>query len=390
MQKISKHILRFLPVVVGVMMLASLVQPAQATTFTSAVVDKKGGANVDMVLNAANNPVLAYYSSVKKQVNLRLCTNTTCTKSTKKTVWSDVTSVTPVVALHDFAPVVVVGYEGKIRATVCSNDLCAETVNNTLSSYSDAMSSGQLDPKPAAMVNGDILTVTYLDGTALKLVSCQINADNTITCLSPIVVNTHYYAYTKAPLMIGTNGFPVVAIYSEYNQDTTHVRAIQLAECQDARCAEEETATVLDGTTDGLSGVVQVVATSTGLPEVLYYDIDADNHTIVHVLNCKDHACVTTVSSTIKQVNGKVINGIDFALTSDNKPVALISTQTSGQSQTKLSVVRCSDTICTETKQQPVVEGKNLGDVTLGLANNKAVVGYYNSHKTTLHVASQK
>ena len=181
-------------------------------------------------------------------------------------------------------------------------------------------------------------------------------------------------------IAIGTNGNPVVSYYDVTNGN------LKVARCNDRACAgSNETVSTVDSNAADIGQSSSIAIGTNGNPVVSYFDVTNGN---LKVARCNDPACaggnetISTVDST-----GNVGQFSSLAIGRNGNPVIGYYDITNGN----LKVAHCNDRACaggneTRTAVDRTGDVGQFSSLAIGLDGNPAI-GYYDATNANLKVA---
>jgi hypothetical protein len=329
------------------------------------------GDHVDMVLDAAGNPVISYFDATNGDLRVLRCTNPDCS-GTQTAVSPDPDSATNVVGLYTSIALTstnmpVIAYAdqttGELKVLACNTVDC--------SGPQDATGFTAGGPTSISLeLAGDAPVVVFQDnaagGQTLGFLRCE-----ELTCghtVMPITLDAQEINYPS--LALDAAGNPVIAYFYLGAGD------LRLIHCDDPRCSGTEPFEVPDDDIDaGLFPSVRL--DQSGNPVIAYYVGNLG----LRLLTCSNPECSGTQTPIdITEVTG----GQRPSLVLDDAGHPVISY--SSFPGDDLGLLRCVDATCADTDRVVFVpDGPDEvgSDSAIALdADDQAVVAYYDSTST--------
>jgi hypothetical protein len=233
----------------------------------------------------------------------------------------------------------------------------------------------------AADVNSASLQLRVTGSCAAGVVG--VNADGSVACnqaaarLRPVTsfsTELHASANGASSIVIGTDGYPLVAIHHTASNDLVVVH------CEDTTCTAR-TATAID-TAGDVGAYNSIGLDRSGFGIISYYD--ATNGDLKLAL-CNDLPCTSATIRTLDSV-GDVGQYTSIGFTAFNRPAVAYHDETNGN----LKVAICNDdNKCSISATMTAdASGNDVGhNASLLLFNNTATIAYQDATARTLKVA---
>jgi len=278
------------------------------------------GQYTSVTVDSGNKPVVSYYDVTKGILKVLHCGNAACTQA-NSIATPDITSSNgvqssiklnaagqPIIAYFDFT-------HKSLKMLTCGNANC--TSGNTITTV-DA--SGDVGRYPSMAISNGNPLVSYLDllNGNLKILHCgnaKCTAGNTTISIAGVGGVTGYFS----SLMLDNTNLPVVSFYNLTNHDLNIVR------CGNAACTSNNSLVVPD-----IAGQVGLYTSlrldANNNPIVSYYDATNGD---LKVLHCGSSTC--NPNSTVVADNAANVGQYSsLKLDSTGKPVVSYWDETNG------------------------------------------------------------
>jgi hypothetical protein len=282
------------------------------------------GTEVALGIGAEGFPVLAAYDD-NTNLELRVCTNATCTRGYDNTI--DQNATMPAVAVLWSGNPVVVYQKGYLMPSptydmwvaVCGDPECTFLARRTTVD-GDGVGSAEsgLYPSVAVGSNGfPVMAYGHIpqggaDGQLILTLCNDVDCSSTSRRVLATAVGG-VVAFTS--VAIAPNGNPVVAYFENASED------LHLVNCANPSCTSS-TSVVVDGDGPGpqASGrYASMVIGANGFPVISYFD---DTNETVKVAACTDLVCTEPTITTLDHVgNGPISKVTSIDIGPDGNPV---------------------------------------------------------------------
>jgi Ca2+-binding RTX toxin-like protein len=337
---------------------------------SAVTVDSTGevGSYTSLVLDAAGNPVIAYIDDTGGDLKLVHCNDANCEGEDDSVVTVDSagdvgwhTSL-----LLDAAGNPVIAYYeetgGDLKVAHCNDANCVDADESivTVDSTGDVGWSGSLALDAAG--NPVISYNNYTSGD-LKVAHCN-DADCAGADESIVVVESGDVGWDTS-LQLDAAGNPVISYYANNNGD------LKVAHCNDANCAGADESIVAVDSMGDVGGYTSLALDVDGNPAISYFDYTNKDLKVAH---CDDANCAGGNESIVTvESAGDVGSSGSLRLDAAGNPVISYSSDAEGL----LKVAHCNDVDCTGGNERVVVvDGGGVGWYTslqLDAAGNEAI-----------------
>jgi hypothetical protein len=250
------------------------------------------GTSPSLAIGADGLPIMSYYDSAAKDLEVAHCSNLACTAATTSTLDSagDVGDHSAISA--GSVPWVV--YEdttrGGLKLATCHNPVCNPVGRPPEQPPIDALALPNAAEPAIALAPDGALVVTYLDAANRDLFLARCAYRNGCATRA---LDSGGDVGSGSSVVIGEDGLPLITY-----RDDTH-GAIKAAHCSDELCGAATTSMV-GLNTDGFNGRTTVAIGHDGLGTVPWPD---------RVWHCTDSACALATTGGIPPVVGDPGNG---------------------------------------------------------------------------------
>ncbi len=383
------HLLLFLSVATAASFLGALAWVTSPAEFAGAsgspnsIVAPDGPGSVglgsSLTLDAAGNPVIAYFDEQFFALKLVRCGNPNCTVNN---TFASFTSPTDVVGLNasvelDGAGRPVLTHRaflaGDLLFLHCGNAAC--TSGNFTAALDSADDVGYFTS--LELDSADHPVVAYYDQTSgdLKVLTCQDEICASKTISAP---DTGGDVGRFASLALDASGNPVVAYSDSTNGN------LKVLHCGDATCSANNTITAPD-TNGNVGAYASLALDSSGNPVVAYQDV---SNLDLKLLHCGDPTCSTSNTITTPGSGANVGHYASLELDSSGVPVVSYFDET--LTADNLIVLRCGNAVCSSGNSIVSPDGPGrVGEfpsLALDAAGNP-VISYYDNTNFDLKVA---
>lgn len=328
------------------------------------------GQYASLAIDAAGNPVVAYYDTTNGDLKILHCDDPACAPGgnsiTSPDTAGDVgkfptlildTAGNPVVAYFDITNV-------DLKILHCDDPNCAPGGDSITAP--DGPGNVGSDASLTLDAAGNPV-VAYADSTTkdLKLLRCD-DPNCSGFGESIAVPDSTGFVGTHSSIAVDANGFAVVAYHDAINGD------LKVLHCDDLNCVGAESITTPD--TAGFVGThTSIILDPAGNPIISYHnEIDGD----LKVLHCDDPNCAGVEAPLTVDAAGDTGQDTSIAVNSNGNPVVSYYDDTNGN----LRLLICDDADCAgvETPEIPDTVGDVGQHTSLAFdLNNKPVVAYY-------------
>ena len=338
------------------------------------------GLHVSLALDAAGNPVVAYFDTTNDDLKILHCNDPDCAGNDES-----ITSPDTAGTVGEFASLVldaagnpVVSYRqtsptAALKIMHCNDPDCAgnnESITSPDTTAFPGSTSLRLDPAGNPVV-------AYVDNTDfdLKILHCNdVNcAGNDDSVTAP---DTGFLVDADPSLELDGSGHPIVAYFDLSNQD------LKVMRCNDADCAGGNESFKSPWTTGDVGWGPSLRLDSAGDPVIAFADV---TNSKLLVLRCVDPTC-TLVDSLGSAPVAEPVQVEQLALDASDRPVMAYYTQIDAD----LNVSRCDDTKCFaggDTRARPDTVGDVGGYADLVLDDQDLpVVAYYDATNGNLKI----
>lgn len=357
------------------LMFGGTVMSAPPATSTTVDADGDTGQESSMVLDAAGNPVIAYYDATNRDLRLVHCDDPACAGMETPVTVDAAGDVghSPSLALDAEGNPVIAYIEntsaettaGPLRLVHCDDPSCAG-VETPVTVDPDTST------RPSLVLDASGNPVIAYSYGGLKLVHCDDPACAGVE--TPVTVDPQG---REAPsLALDASGNPVIA----YGVDP--FAQIGLIHCDDPNCVGVETATAT--LTDGDSNAVSMELDADGNPVLTYIHTLDDALKLVH---CDDPDCAgVETKRTIVGANARA--GTSLVLDASGIPFVSYIDFDFLSGTRSLRLVRCTDPGCTDAETPVIVDG-NPGFTSSSALDTEGrpVISYYQSANGDLGLA---
>ncbi|MEE8599961.1 cell wall-binding repeat-containing protein [Euzebya tangerina] len=245
---------------------------------TGVAVDSDGdvGSTPSLVLDADDNPVIAYRDNDAETIQLVHCTNRSCTGSQQpRPITTAGVAYTPWVELDASGNPVVAFARGGIQLVHCTNPNCTgpqqtETVESE-NSHSPTMALDE-DGNPV---------VAYVRGAELRLVACTTSDCSGAQTAQPVVTGSGVTSFYTPEIALEGGRLPAIT-YTEGNQ-----RDLAVLRCLQPDCSDTPQPQFPD-TVGEVGDHPSIALTPAGHPVISYQDSTNDD---LKVLVCTSRFC---------------------------------------------------------------------------------------------------
>ena len=327
-----------------------------------AAVDSDGdvGSDASLALDAAGNPVVAYYDATNGHLRIAHCNDPNCSGGNESVVAVDRSGTAgvftsleldgagnPVVSYHDFG-------NFDLKLVHCNDPNCAGDDESIVT----VDSSGDLGSDTSLVLDATgNPVVSYHDfgNLDLKLVHC-----NDPYCSgggeSIETVDNDGSVGMFTSLALDATGDPVVSYYDATNHD------LELVHCNDRNCSGADESVVALDRAGNVGWYTSLDLDAAGDPVVSYHDATNGDLKVAH---CNDTDCADA-DEQINTVDGLGEVGFDTSMRLDNgTPVISYGDLLNDD----LKLARCDNTICAPVTCQ------GAGATIVGTAGSDVIVG---------------
>jgi hypothetical protein len=239
-----------------------------------------------LVLDAAGNPVIAYYDEVAADLKLAHCNDANCAGGGESITTVDNggdVGFEPSMVLDSNGFPVIAYYAkgvGDLKLAHCNDVNCAGA-NESIQAV-DSLNDVGFDPSLALDSSG-FPVISYYDKTSLNLKLVHCNDANCAGANESIIkVETTGDVGDYSSLVLDGSGFPVISYFDRTNAN------LKLARCNDVNCAGGDDSLSIVHETNFIGSYTSLVLDAAGFPVISYYEKDGGNLRIAH---CNDLNC---------------------------------------------------------------------------------------------------
>jgi hypothetical protein len=257
--------------------------------FEIKVIDDEGavGQYPSLVLDEQGFPVISYYDMTKKALKIAVCQDARCDAIERKILDQtgkageynslQLTSAgCPVISYFD-------DENEHLKLAICGDPACADVLLTTVDDGEDVGKSTSL-----ALTADDRAVISYYDeeNAYLKLAVC-----NDAECSDPVLrtfVSGEADAGEYNSIALLDNGHPIIAYNEVLESGAVSSGALKLINCMDPLCEGATTTTVDESRTGEVGAHNSMVLNSDGYPVIAYWHGPGRG---VRIAACRDEAC---------------------------------------------------------------------------------------------------
>ena len=234
------------------------------------------------------------------------------------------------------------GSQNKIWIFVCEDSDCSGVINNH--TYVIPEKSATDWKAPLVIPSDNKPIIAFAQETSLDILRCD-DTECTDATRHLVTSGTSGIVLEDHSMVLGTDGFPVIAYAISSPANEVHV-----VKCGDADCASIQD-TLID---ERAASAVDVTINQDGYPVVVYNETESSTNGLnTRVVLCNDEAC-TQFSSPAVITTGLYTGGYSVQTGIDDSPTFTFSTLYSEalNSENSLNFLRCSNKRCSSSLEK--------------------------------------
>jgi len=337
------------------------------------------GRHSSIAIGEDGFPVIAYRHEGQNQLRLARCVDAGCENGAHISILDIATQPSlrigpdgfPVVSFYD-------AFNGQLKLAKCNDSNCEPPV--TLSVVDDGSQVGSGSSLALDASGNPVIGYSDLPTGAIRLARC-VNAACAGSVTSIAVVEAPQFgSLSSTSLVIGTDGFPMLAYRDGHNQ------SLRVAKCTNVSCTSPPILTTIDE--DGNTGLSPAMLISgDGLPVIAYVRREFGDGSWLRVAACVDPACEDP--PTISDVDtgpGGVGTYVSITLASDGLPIIAYNVE----DRRVLKVLKCGSPDCSTGNQARTIDRSTTGvgtdnSMAIGI-DGRPVISHFNFDSNSLRL----